>query len=122
MSDELALRNLAKRTGIIEIRIFVVALLVQSRCGGDLIKMLANLTEMIRKRLKLKRRVRAMTGENRLQAVILIVLPILAFAGLSILAPDYVSELLKRPWLLTLTATAQLLGALWIRHYINFEY
>jgi len=117
-----ALRQLANRTGIMELQIFVVAMLVQARSGGDLIELLDSLSGMIRKRLKLKGRVRALTGEGRTQAVVLIVLPILAFIGILFVAPAYAQELLDRPLLLAATAAAQIVGALWIRKIINFDY
>lgn len=122
MSRESALRKLAARSGVMELQIFVVALLVQARSGGDLVGLLDNLALMIRKRMKLKDRVRALTGEGRMQAVVLILLPIAAFFGIVSMAPDYASSLLDRPWLLCGTASAQVAGALWIRHIVNFDY
>lgn len=122
MSRESALRRLAARSGVMELQIFVVALLVQARSGGDLIELLDNLALMIRKRLKLKDRVRALTGEGRIQALVLTVLPIAAFAGILSLAPDYASVLLDRPWLLGGTLVAQAAGAMWIRQIVNFDY
>jgi tight adherence protein B len=122
MSREAALKKLAGRTGIMELQIFVVAMLVQSRSGGDLVTLLDNLAEMVRKRLKLKNRIRALTGEGRLQAIVLIILPILAFVGMVSLEPDYSRELLDRKWLLAVTAFAQILGAIWIHRIVNFDY
>jgi tight adherence protein B len=122
LSRESALRKLARRSGIMELQIFVVALLVQAKSGGDLAELLDNLAAMIRKRLKLKDRIRALTGEGRMQALVLIVLPIVAFFGVIFLAPDYGKCLLDRPWLLAGTAAAQLIGAAWIRQIISFEY
>jgi tight adherence protein B len=122
MSRESALRKLAKRTGIMELQIFVVAVLVQAKSGGDLVELLDNLAAMVRKRLKLKDRIRALTGEGRMQALVLIVLPIMAFLGVLLIAPDYAQSLLDRPWLLAGTAGAQLMGAMWIRQIVNFEY
>lgn len=122
ISRESALRQLAQRAGIMELQIFVVAILVQSRSGGDLIELLDNLSGMIRKRLKLKERVRALTGEGRTQAVVLIILPVAAFVGIILTAPDYAQFLIDRPMLLVATAAAQLVGALWIRKIVNFEY
>ena len=52
----------------------------------------------------------------------LMVLPLLAFVSLMCLAPDYVACLLARPWLLGGTAAAQVIGALWIRRIVNFDY
>ena len=122
MSRETALRKLARRTGTMELQIFVVALLVQAKSGGDLVELLDNLAAMIRKRLKLKDRVRALTGEGRMQALVLIILPVAALLGIILLSPEYAKELLDRPWLLAGTAAAQAAGAFWIRRIVNFEY
>jgi tight adherence protein B len=122
ISRESALRKLAERSGIMELQIFVVALLVQAKSGGDLVELLDNLAAMIQKRLKLKDRVRALTGEGRMQALVLLVLPIVGMIGILLLAPDYAKSLLDRPWLLAGTAAAQIVGALWVRRIVNFEY
>lgn len=122
VSRESALRQLAVRTGVMELQIFVVALLVQSRSGGDLVELLEGLSAMIRKRLKLKERVKALTGEGRMQALVLLVLPILAMVGIVLLSPDYAAALFARPWLLAATLAAQLAGAFWIWRIVNIEY
>jgi len=121
ISRETSLRKLAQRTGIMELQLFVVALLVQQRSGGDLVGLLDNLATMIRKRLKLQNRIRALTGEGRMQARVLIVLPVAALAAMLVLSPEYAQSLLDRPWLLGVAAGAQTLGALWIRRIVNFE-
>jgi tight adherence protein B len=121
MSLEAALRSLAKRTGVMELQILVLGLLLQSKSGGSLVELLENLASMVRQRIKFQQRVRALTGEGRMQALILMLLPIAAFTGLVFLAPDYISTLLDRPWLLVITVLAQVVGGLWIRQCINFE-
>jgi tight adherence protein B len=122
MSYDSALRELARRTGVMELRILVVALLVQARSGGNLVELLGNLASMVRERLKLQQKVRALTGEGRMQAAVLIVLPVLAFGILTVIAPDYARSLLERPWLLAATASAQMLGAVWIQRIISFDF
>jgi tight adherence protein B len=122
VSRELALRQLANRTGIMELQIFVVALLVQAKSGGDLVELLDNLSAMIRKRLKLKDRVRALTGEGRMQALVLMVLPVAGLLGIIVVAPEYARSLLDRPWLLAGTAAVQAVGAFWVRRIVNFQY
>lgn len=119
---ESALRQLARRTGIMELQMLVVALLVQTRSGGNLIELLENLSGTIQKRLRLEDRVRALTGEGRMQAAVLIALPTVAFGALFLIARDYVTTLLMYPGLLAASFGAQLLGALWIRRCIHFEY
>jgi tight adherence protein B len=122
VSHETVLRELARRTGLMELRILVVALLVQSRSGGNLVELLGNLSAMVRERLKLQQKVRALTGEGRMQAAVLIVLPVLAFGIMTIIAPEYIGSLLERPRLLACTASAQVLGAVWIQRIISFDF
>lgn len=122
LSREAALRKLARRTGVMELQIFVVALLVQAKAGGNLVELLDNLALTIRKRLKLSERVRALTGEGRMQARILLALPIAALLCLMASSPDYAAVAFEWPWLLAATAVAQVVGALWIRKIVNFEY
>jgi tight adherence protein B len=122
MPYDIALKNLASRTGIMELRILVVALLVQSRSGGNLVELLDNLSMMVRNRVRLQQKVKALTGEGRMQAAVLIVLPVLAFAGMLVLSPHYVSSLLERPWLLAGAGIAQLVGAFCIRRIVSFEF
>ncbi len=122
ISRETALRNLASRAGIMELRIFVVALLMQSRAGGNLTELLANLSMLVRKRVKLQQKVQSLTGEGRVQAAVLIVLPTVAFAALNVLSPSYISCLLQRPGVLAAALAAQAAGAVWIRKIIAVVY
>jgi tight adherence protein B len=121
MPKEMALRNLAKRNHVMELQILVVALLLQSRSGGNLVELLESLATMVRNRIKFQQRVKALTGEGRMQAVILMLLPIVSFAGLLVIAPDYAATLLHHPWLIVATAVSQVIGAIWIRWCVNFE-
>lgn len=117
-----ALHDLARRTGVMELQIFSVAMLVQRDSGGNCIELLNNLAEMVRGRLNLVARVKALTGEGRMQATVLAILPIAAFAAIMTLDPEYGKPLLDRPHLLVAIAAAQILGMLWIRKIVNVEY
>jgi len=122
MTLEDALRNLAGRVSIMEMRICVVALLVQQKSGGNLVEVLKNLADTIRKRLRLRSRVKAITGEGRMQAHVLMALPILVLAAMCFVKYDYVEILFERPWLLVGTAFAQVIGAVWIHRVIHFDF
>jgi tight adherence protein B len=122
ISYDVALRNLARGTGIMELRILVVALLVQSRSGGNLTDMLQNLATMIRKRLSLQNKVRALTGEGRMQAGVLAVLPVVVFFAMYFLNPEYAQILLDRPLLLLGCALSQAIGIVIILKLIKIEY
>lgn len=122
MSYETSLRTLARRTGIMELQFLAVVLLVQSRCGGNLVELLSGLTQTVYRRLKFKQRVRALTSEGRMQAAVLIVLPTAAFVGMHFIAPDYVATLHRHPHVLAMTVGAQILGAAWIQQYLKYDF
>ncbi|HEX3655341.1 MAG TPA: type II secretion system F family protein [Pirellulales bacterium] len=122
MPYDIALRGLAQRTGIIELRILAVALLVQSRTGGNLVELVTNLSKMVTKRIKMQQRVKTLTSESRMQATVLMVLPAVAFAGLLVLSPEYGSTLLDYPRLLGGTVAAQCAGAVWIRRCVSLDF
>ncbi len=119
---DVALRDLARRTGVMELQIFVVALLVQRRTGGNLVELLKNLATIARQRIRFQGRVKALTGEGRMQAIVLMILPLAVFAGMLVLNQDYAAELLNRPNLLAGTVLLQALGVLWIRNIMSFDY
>ena len=78
---ERALENLAGRLPIQEICIFVAAVQMQSRSGGNLSEVLEKLSENMREAAALKGEVKAMSGQGRMAGYILSVLPI-AIAGI----------------------------------------
>jgi len=122
ISYDAALRNLARRTGIMELRILVVALLVQARSGGSLSELMQNLATTVRKRLVLQQRVRALTGEGRMQAVVLIALPFLVFAAMYVINREYAEILLDHPSLLGACMASQLIGAALMQKMIQIDY
>ena len=122
LSGDAALRDLARRTGVLEVRIFVLAVLVHRQTGGNLSDLLENLAVIIRERYRIKGIISALTAEGRMQAYVLLALPILMLIGLTIFNHEYVQELYDRPWLLCVTGLAMLLGAAWMRRIVNFSY
>jgi tight adherence protein B len=122
ISYGIALRHLARSSGIMELRILVIALIVQARLGGNLSDLLENLSATVRKRIALQQRVRAITGEGRMQAAVLIALPVIVFAAMYVLNRDYAQILLDRPWLLAGCAMSQSLGAALIYKFIQIDY
>jgi tight adherence protein B len=122
LSPELSLRDLARRTGVLEVKIFVLALLVQQQTGGNLAEVLENLASVIRDRFRIGGKVRALTAEGRLQAIILLALPPAMFVLILFLNHDYGQVLLQHPSLLIGMSVSELFGALWIRKIVNFDF
>jgi tight adherence protein B len=122
LPPEVAMRDLARRTGLLEIKIFVTALLVQQQTGGNLAEMLDKLSAVIRQRYRIRGQIKALTAEGRMQAMILLGLPIVMFLGFLVLLPDYERKLLDHPTLIWATLICEGLGALWIRKIVNFDF
>lgn len=122
LAPEISLRGLARRTGLIELNIFVVAVLVQRQVGGNLSEILENLAKIVRERYRIRGVIRSLTAEGRLQAVVLMSLPPLLFMVMLIANRDYAVVLLQRPSLLAGMVFFQGLGALWIRKIVNFDF
>ncbi len=122
LPPEVVLRELAQRTGVLEIKIFVLALLIQTQTGGNLAEMLDNLAGVIRERFKIKGKIQALTAEGRLQAVVLLALPPLLYLVILVINRSYGEVLLAHPGLLVGMLVFEALGALWIRKIVNFDY
>lgn len=122
LSADAALRDLARRTGLLEVRIFVLAVLIQRQTGGNLADLLENLATIIRDRYRIRGVITALTAEGRAQAYVLLALPIVILIGMTLLNPEYMSELYSRPWLISTTGLAMILGALWMRRIVNFNF
>jgi tight adherence protein B len=122
MSPEASLRDLARRTGLLEIRIFVLALLVQQQAGGNLAELLDGLSTVIRDRSRVRGKIRALTAEGRFQAIVLLSLPPALLLALMFLNPGYAAVLFKHPYLLIGTFVSEAFGYLWIRRIVNFDF
>jgi tight adherence protein B len=122
LSPEIALRDLARRTGLLEIKIFVLALLVQQQTGGNLAQLLEKLAAVVRERFRIRGKIQTLTAEGRLQAAVLLVLPPAMFVAILVLNYSYGEVLLAHPSLLVGMLVSELVGALWIRKVVNFDY
>jgi tight adherence protein B len=109
-----ALLNLCERVPGIDVRLFVIALLVQKETGGNLVEILDNLSHVIRERFRIAGEVRIRTAQGRLTAMILIALPLIMMVLLHVLDPDYLKVLFvdRLGQLMLITAAVmQTLGA-----------
>jgi len=77
-----ALQAMADRWDLEDMRMFVVSLSVQSETGGNLAEILENLSGVIRERHSMMLKVRALSSEGRMTAIMLTALPVLAFTAL----------------------------------------
>lgn len=92
-----ALSRMAERWGLADIDMFVVSVSVQMETGGNLAEILENLGRVIRERASMFMKVRALSSEGRMTALVLTVLPILAFAGLFTAKPGFYLDVADDP-------------------------
>ncbi len=121
---ELALRGMADRIPVMDVRFFVIAVVIQRATGGDLAEVLDKIGRLIRQRFELQGHVRALTAEGRLSGVVLLALPpgLLAFLSFSNYA--YISVLFTTPVgnkMLLITAALQLVGAWMIKKIVAIK-
>lgn len=122
MSPDAALRDLARRTGLLEIRIFVLAVVVHRQTGGNLSELLEKLAQVIRERYRIRGVIRAVTAEGRAQAGILLALPVVLLVLLTALNPSYTRQLYDHPSLLTITVFSMTVGGIWMQRIVRSNY
>jgi tight adherence protein B len=122
LSPEVTLRDLVRRTGLLEIKIFVLAMVVQQQTGGNLADLLDKLAGVVRERFRIGGKIKALTAEGRFQALVLLVLPIALYLVISFINPRYTRVLLDHPNLVVGMIVMETCGALWIRRIVNFDF
>jgi tight adherence protein B len=124
LPHEVALRDLANRTGLVEMRILAEAVTIQEQTGGNLAEILDKLTTMVRERFRIWGKVRTLTAEGQMQAVVLLALAPGMFALMLCVNYEYARLLID--WhssvLLIGTLICEGLGWLWIRRIVNFDF
>ncbi len=122
MTPESALRELAARTGLLEMKIFTVAVLVQRQAGGNLSELFDKMGTVVRERFRIRGMVNSLTAQGRMQAVILSGLPIAMFGMMMFVQPAYEKQLFDYPLMILAALGLILAGGLWIRSAVNFDF
>lgn len=88
---EQALMDTAQRINTPEFQFFVITLAIQRETGGNLAETLGNLSDVLRKRMQMKLKIKAMSSEAKASAYIVGALPFLVFGIVSAMNPGYVA-------------------------------
>jgi tight adherence protein B len=121
LSPDVVFREMANRCGVVEFRIFLMAMLIHRQTGGNLSEILERLAGLVRTRLRLRQQVRTLTAEGRLQGHTLVVLPFVLYAAMFCINRPYAALLLEHVNLLGVTLVLMVIGVLWIRKIVTFE-
>lgn len=114
-----ALENMADRVELPDFEFMVVSISIQYETGGNLAEILGNLSRIIRDRFSLTRKVRALSSEGRISALLLAILPVLTIAGLMLANPTYYGEVADDP--IFIKVVSIVLGVFILGNYIMYR-
>jgi tight adherence protein B len=121
---EAALMNLSRRVPLVDVNLFVSAVLLQRQTGGNLAELLNRLSYVIRERFRLRAMVRAVSAHGRITAAVLTLLPIVTMIGLHFVAPGYLEGMANDAdgkYLLVASFAAQIVGFFVIKRIIDIK-
>lgn len=93
-----ALKDMAERIGLQDLRFLAVAVTIQQQSGGNLAEILAGLAKVIRDRFRLFRRVKAITAEAKWSGKFLSGFPIGALIVINVMDPHYYDLVMEHPY------------------------
>ena len=120
-----AMRDLAQRIPEEDIQYLAVAVGIQHGTGGNLGRILSTLAKVIRGRSTMRRRIRAISSEGRMSAIILSCLPIFIAAFTTISAPSYYGDVADDPMFLPIAIIVVALvvfNAIIMRKLVTFRF
>lgn len=90
---DVCLEQMYERMPVSEVNFFATVLNIQRQTGGNLGESLQNLSNVLRGRKLLAEKIKALSAEARMSAMIIGSLPIAVGGLVSVLAPDYMADL-----------------------------
>ena len=97
MSFEDALASLDRRVGSDDLTLVCTSIDIARRTGGNLTEIFDRISDTIRSRMRIERRVRTLTAQGRMQGMIVTAMPFLLGIAMLVLKPD-----VMRPFLFSL--------------------
>jgi len=119
-----AMLGMLDRIELVDLKLFVVAVLIQRQSGGNLSEILDKIALTIRERFRILRQLKVHTAQARLTGIILTALPPVVGVLIYILNYEYMRIIFVESWGLRVLAASvllQILGFLWIRKIVNIE-
>ncbi len=92
-----ALTNMRMRVAQGDLSFLVVAVSIQATTGGNLSELLGKLSNMIRERARMRRKVKSLSAEGRFSAIALSIIPIALFLIISFMSPTYYGDIRDDP-------------------------
>lgn len=124
LSMEDSLQNLLVRMPSEDLDLVVTAIVISRELGGDLSEVLEKIAGTIRERFRIEGKIKALTAQGKLQALIVSAMPALMGAAINAINPE-----LMRPLFSTLAGWGMMIGIgilivvgyFWIRKIVTIE-
>ncbi len=119
-----SLFELSDRIDVVDVQIFVTAVLIQREVGGNLAEILDTLAGTIRERFKIERQVRVYTAQGRLTGYLLACLPLVVGFLIYLLNKEYMTILFVEPigrMLIAVAVIMQIIGYFIIRRIVDIK-
>ena len=119
-----ALENLGDRVDVKDFQYVVVSISIQHDTGGNLAEVLSGLSKVIRDRFKLFRKIKALSGEGRMSAIVLSLLPFVTFAVIFSISPRFYTRVFPDPLFLPIAGggfAMMLVGIFIMYRMVNFR-
>jgi tight adherence protein B len=119
-----SLSHMADRVELMDVKFFVTSVNIQRETGGNLGEIVDSLGRLIRKRFELKKKVRALSADGRISAVVLMALPFFMGLIFYFINPEYLMPLFTDPMGQTMLAGAaimMILGGIVMRKMIAIK-
>ena len=88
MSFEDALESMSSRVGSDDLTLVTTAILISRKTGGNVTEIFDKISETIRGRMKIERKVKTLTAQGRMQGILVSLMPLLLGVAMVILKPN----------------------------------
>ena len=88
MSFEDALDSMSQRVGSDDLTLVTTAILISRKTGGNVTEIFDKISETIRARMKIERKVRTLTAQGRMQGIVVSVMPLFLGIVMVVLKPQ----------------------------------
>ena len=105
MGFEDALESLSQRVGSDDLTLVTTAILISRKTGGNVTEIFDKISETIRGRMRIERKVRTLTAQGRLQGLVVSVSPIVLGVAMTVIKPK-----MMIPFLTSATGLAAVAG------------
>lgn len=92
-----AMNDFADRVGLEDARYLAVSVGIQHGTGGNLARILKVLSRTIRDRSNMRKKIKAISSEGRLSAVILTAVPVFIFGSIMVTSPSFYNDVWDDP-------------------------